>query len=176
MMSEQGAIQIYYSARVNRLVDALNSDIKSHYGKQPNPLKPLSIIVPNGHIQKYLNRRLTEINGIVANLEFPFLESGLYQALSDTQRQKTPSLLSVQDMELALWGFFCNADNQGDPVLSPLYDYLFSQQNPVLLSQKRWQLAEQLALLFIDYELSRPDMIAAWLAGRLFSAIVKIND
>lgn len=168
MMSEQGAIQIYYSARVNRLVDALNSDIKSHYGKQPNPLKPLSIIVPNGHIQKYLNRRLTEINGIAANLEFPFLESGLYQALSDTQRQKTPSLLSVQDMELALWGFFCNADNQGDPVLSPLYDYLFSQQNPVLLSQKRWQLAKQLALLFIDYELSRPDMIAAWLAGRLF--------
>jgi len=168
MMSEQGSIQIYYSAQVDRLVDALNNDINSHYEKYPNPLKPLHIIVPNGHIQKYLNRRLTEINGITANIEFPFLENGLYQALNDTNRHKPPSLLTLQDIELAIWGFFCDADNQDDSVLSPLYDYLLSQQNPVLLSQKRWQLAEQLALLFIDYELSRPDMIAAWLAGRLF--------
>jgi exodeoxyribonuclease V gamma subunit len=167
-MSECGDIKIYYSASVDRLADALNDDIMSYLQTRQNPLKPLNIIVPNGHIQKYLNRRLTKINGVVANMEFPFLESGLYQALNDTHHNKLPSLLTVQDIELALLGFFCDVDNQDNPDLSPLYDYLLSQQNQVLISQKRWQLTEQLALLFIDYELSRPDMVAAWLAGRLY--------
>ena len=168
-MSDYGCINIYYSARIERLVEVLNHDIQLYYQQQHNPLKPLNIVVPNGHIQKYLNRRLTDINGIAANLEFPFLESGLYAALNAAQpsAQSAP-LFKVEDVELAIWGFLNDEDNQGDPVLSPLFEYILSQQNPTLVSQKRWQLAQQLALLFIDYELSRPEMINAWLSDRLF--------
>lgn len=167
-MSKTGHIKIYYSARVECLAEALNQDIKSHYHHLNNPLKPLNIIVPNGHIEKYLNRRLTEINGIAANMEFPFLESGLYQVLNEAHGNQLPSLLTVQASELAIWGYFCDDSNQDNETLSPLFDYLFNQNNPTLVSQKRWQLAQQLALLFIDYELSRPEMINAWLTGRLF--------
>ena len=157
-MPNSGHINIYYSARVERLVEALNQDLQCYYQKQYNPLKPINIVVPNGHIQKYLNRRLTDINGIAANLEFPFLESGLYAALNAAQpsAQSAP-LFKVEDVELAIWGFLNDEDNQGDPVLSPLFEYILSQQNPTLVSQKRWQLAQQMALLFIDYELSRPE-------------------
>lgn len=170
-MTKQGHIQIYYSARVEKLVDAFNQDIKVHYQQYQDPLKPLKVIVPNGHIQKYLNLRLTELNGISANMEFPFLETGLFEALlSLSPGNEKQHLLSIGDIELAILGFLCDQNNQDNALLSPLYNYLQSHQNTSLTAQKRWQLAQQLALLFIDYELSRPEMINAWLSGHLFFA------
>ncbi len=168
-MIESNGIQIYYSARIERLVAVLNKDIGSFYDHLPNPLQPINIVVPNGHIQKYLNRRLTEINGIIANLNFPFLESGFYDALNQVQSIQNPALLNkAQDIELAIWGILSETKHSKNPKLSPLFDYLLSQPNSALISQKRWQLSQQLALLFIDYELTRPEIIDAWLADRLF--------
>lgn len=168
-MTDSHYIHLYYSARVEKLVEALNQNIKSHYQQHQDPLKPLKVIVPNGHIQKFLNLRLTEINGISANMDFPFLETGLYEALLSLKpADDKPKLLSISHIELANLAFLCDKNNQNNPFLSPLYDYLQSHQNPALAAQKRWQLAQQLALLFIDYELSRPEMINAWVSGRLF--------
>ncbi|KAA3641014.1 MAG: hypothetical protein DWP95_07550 [Proteobacteria bacterium] len=170
-MNKAGHIHIYYSARVNVLVEALNQNIKNHYHDHQDPLKPLSVIVPNGHIQKYLNLRLTEINGISANIQYPFLETGLYDAaLSLYPANQKPQQLTVDQIELAIWGFLGDTNHQKTPSLSPLFDYLKPHENTALRAQKRWQLAQQLALLFIDYELSRPEMIDAWLAHQLFYA------
>ncbi len=168
-MTDSHYIHLYYSARVEQLVDALNRDIKSYYKLQQDPLKPLKVIVPNGHIQKYLNLRLTEINGISANMDFPFLETGLFEAfLTLKSIDDKTKLLSISQIELAVLAFLCDKNNQNNTLLSPLYDYLKTHQNPALAAQKRWQLAQQLALLFIDYELSRPEMINAWVSGQLF--------
>lgn len=168
-MTDSCGIHIFYSARVERLALALNNDITRYRKKHQDPLKPLNVIVPNGHIQTYLNRFLTNINGIVANMAFPFLETGLFQALSAMQtHHQPPPLLSVRDIELAIWGFLRDQNNRKKALLSPLYDYLYARQNPALIAQKTWQLTQQLALLFIDYELTRPELITNWLTGELF--------
>lgn len=168
-MSETGSLHVYYSARIEQLVQALNRDISSYRQKKPNPLKPLDVIVPNGHIQKFLMQRLTTLNGIVANLNCPFLETGLFKALAATQSDSDQSsLLALEDIEIMVWGFLSQPDIKQNPALQPLTEYLSSHQNAALAAQKRWQLARQLSLLFIDYELTRPEMIQAWLNDQLF--------
>ncbi|MCX7543911.1 exodeoxyribonuclease V subunit gamma [Marinicella gelatinilytica] len=167
-MIKANSIQIYYSAHIENLVNALNKNILNYYQSHQDPLKPLNVIVPNGHIQKYLTKRLTEINGISANMAFPFLESGLFEALVSLLPANETQLLTIADMELAILAFLCDETNQKNTDLSPLFNYLETNQNPQLLAQKRWQLSQQLALLFIDYELSRPEMIQAWLSHKSY--------
>lgn len=158
------SIQLYFSHAVEQLVGHLGEQLLSSQGR--DFLTPNTVIVPNGNMQRYLQLSLAELNGVCANVEFPFLESGLYAAIEAVSSEALPKLLNGRQMGLEIWRILhhLEADRAAQPIA--LQNYFPADDGVALRSKKRWQLSHKLASLFLDYEAQRGDMVAAWQQGK----------
>ncbi len=163
-------IHIYFSHEVEQLANQLIDHVLMETRQRSNPLRPSCVIVPNANMQRYLQLVMAESTGITANMEFPFLEKGLSQYLNLFEQDSNPTVWTQADIAINLNMLLADDQVLDTPVMTPIKRYLSSQNSAQLLSKKRWQLAHRLALLFISYELQRPEMVVHWLQGRnLFS-------
>ncbi|MCX7553489.1 exodeoxyribonuclease V subunit gamma [Marinicella sp. S1101] len=160
------SINLYFSHEVEQLASQLVDNVLREIRHTADPLVPSYVIVPNANMQRYLQLFMAEKQGISANLEFPFLEKGLSQYLNLFEARAEVPMWSQTELTIKIYAFLSTPELMADVAIKPINKYLIDQVNPALLSRKKWQLAQRLAVLFVSYELQRPEMVMQWLSDR----------
>ena len=156
-------IRPHYSNRLENLVAPLASAVAEHQRRQP--LDPLSIVVPSRVVEQFVKYRLAESIGVAANLKFPFLRSYLAEIV--TTADPKLKILDADDLQLVLFECLRNSAHRSDPALKPAVDYIQAgSKTDTDIELRTLTLAGQLARLFREYSISRPQMIKKWRAAR----------
>ncbi len=121
--------------------------------------KELFLIQSQG-MERWLSQQLANRLQVWANYQFLF-PSKFYSFIA----QQIDNRIDDADFDrsLILWRLEALLRNLEQPVFLPLKQYL-SGVNQEL---KRYQLAEQLAQTFDQYQIMRPDLLATWQSGQL---------
>src|SRR5882672_4448215 len=156
-------IRLHYSNRLENLVAPLASAVAEHQRHQP--LEPLSIVVPSRVVEQFVKYRLAESIGVAANLKFPFLRNYLAEIL--TTAEPKLKILDADDLQLVLFECLRNSEHRSDAALKPAVDYIQAgSKTDTDIELRTLTLAGQLARLFREYSISRPQMIKKWRAAR----------
>ncbi|MCG7931003.1 MAG: exodeoxyribonuclease V subunit gamma [Candidatus Thiodiazotropha lotti] len=124
-----------------------------------SPLQSEQIVVQHPGMGRWLSQRIASQLGISANLEFPLPANFLWQ-LFEQLLPDVPHQDSYQPKHLAWRIHQLLASLSGQPDYAAIGDYLSDGGD-----LRRFQLSQQLARLFDQYLLYRPDWIHAWQAG-----------
>ncbi len=158
-------INLYFSHSVERLVDALSMQLQHQQSTQPVFEAP-KVLVPNANMQRFLQLSLASKNGVCAHIDFPFLETGLFQIVNDLGQFKQQQL-NGQLLSWLILGLLKSEDVFDNVYYQPIRNYLNDQESNQLRATKLWQLSRKLAVLLLDYESQRPEMVDAWSQGKL---------
>lgn len=130
-------------------------------------LEPEVVVVPSRGLERWLKLRLAQVNGVSANLEFPFPQAFLEQKVfSGLRRQIDPRLNGdLFAEERLVWKLFFalgeNGVGAGRGGLGAVDSYLERTGDEL----SRYQLALELGDLFDRYLLFRPELVRAWERG-----------
>lgn len=146
-----------------RLADALADELaRAPEGGEKNPLRLDWVVVPNPMTQHWLMESLARRAGVAAGVKFVsprgFVEC-LCRAFAPGERAP-----SAYDADALAWALY---ERLGEGGLPPEPAHFLGEGGD--LSQ-RYRLACEVAGRFESYLAYRPDMIAAWSAGRLLDA------
>jgi len=150
-------LELSYSNRTEALLLLLAERIRAERAAGKGPWEPIHIVAPNPYFKEYLRQGLARELGVAANLHFTYLD-GLWQELLVDDRRRLLAFDLLRAGLLAVlgdWAFL------GKETLRPVRDYLGDPTAHL----KRVQLASELAKVFEEYQMSRPDWIDAWRAG-----------
>jgi len=150
-------IHIYNSHSLDKLAQRFSDILQSEHSE---PLQPTWIVVQNNEIKEWLSLQLASKQGIAGNFRFIFPSEfmwALYRLKEKDVPQSLPSDLAA--MQWALFELFKKAPELLD--LIPVYDTEADS------SQKRFQLSGQVADIFDQYQVYRPEMTQAWLDRNL---------
>ena len=147
----------YHSNRLEQLADALAEILRTPL---PSPLAPEVVAVQSIGTASWLALRLARQFGVAANLQFPFPAALLWQ-LFRTVLPGVPerSPFAAEVLTWRAFGYLTEVATQ--PGFEPLADYLGDGDD-----LRQYALAEQIALLFDEYLVYRPDWILAWEEGK----------
>ena len=149
------ALHLYCSDQLGNLVLALASQLKNN---TQNPLQKNTIVVQSPGMARWLWLTLAKENQVAANLEFPMVASFLWELMAaNVEGVKTQTRFGKQPLSWSLW-------EQLEvwielPEFEVLKAYVEAGDQPAL---RRFRLSQQLADLFDQYLLYRPDWIDAW--------------
>jgi len=149
-------IRLCYSNRTEVLLERLAENISAQRARD-GVWTAVQVVVPNAQVEAYLRQALARRLGIAANLRFRFLD-GLY-------RFSLPSPLRLLDrgvLQGALLACFQDPDVLNQDHLSSVRAYLQGDTSGL----RAVQLSGELARLFEEYALSRPQWIKAWNQSR----------
>jgi exodeoxyribonuclease V gamma subunit len=121
--------------------------------------KELFLIQSQG-MERWISQQLAQQFGVWANYEFLFPAKFFSSVAQKLDKRLTDELFDRHKMTWRIENVL--RDLQGDDFL-PLQHYL-EGENPDL---KRYQLAQELAQLFDQYQMMRPDLLAAWQENKL---------
>ena len=141
-----------------RLAEAIQRPLRSI-------LQPELIVVQSQGMARWLKLELAGRQGICANCAFPFPKVFCSQVLAANSASAGggPTL----DREVMLWEIMrVLPEMLNEPEFSPLKSYLSDGAD----IRKRFQLSSQIANLFDQYLVFRPDLILAWDQGQLSAA------
>ncbi len=159
-------IELYFSNQLDQLADRFSDVVTDEVRGKDNILEPPVVIVPNANLAKWLQLWLAEKNSILMNVEFQYLEAGLWGMLAalDSDENK-PDRMDNDPLKILLLHILQNLD-RSDADFLPITHYLFGQDNAERLDDaaRLWQLSEKIAHLFKEYEFHRTDMIRKWTA------------
>jgi exodeoxyribonuclease V gamma subunit len=131
---------------------------------------PVTVVVPNRYLGKWLRLWLARHLGIAINLRFQYLETAMWELLRalDARPQPWPvKMLEHDDYRLMILSVLL--DDPEDKDLLPLQNYLRhgAEQAGRDFYRRCWQLADRLAGLLRDYEYHRQDaLISKWLVDK----------
>ncbi|MDN5863902.1 MAG: exodeoxyribonuclease V subunit gamma [Gammaproteobacteria bacterium] len=148
-------LHIHFGNRIEKLADALASELEA--APPAAALEPETIVVGHAGMDEWLKRALAERLGVAANLDFPLPASFVWRML----RAHNPELpkSSPLDRGPLVWRLFAAL---GEPAQSKeVANYL---QNGDELS--RFELAGELAKVFEQYQMYRPEWVLDWEAGK----------
>jgi exodeoxyribonuclease V gamma subunit len=130
-----------------------NSPLSSPFAKEV-------FLIQSQGMERWLSQQLASQFGVWGNYEFLF-PGKFFSSLS----QKIDSSLSDAAFErnLMLWRIEALLRKLDGDRFLPLMQYLSGEN----IDLKRYQLAQQLAQIFDQYQMMRPDMLAAWQKGQL---------
>jgi exodeoxyribonuclease V gamma subunit len=151
-------------ALAQRLAEAIQRPLRS-------VLQPELVVVQSQGMARWLKLELASRHGVCANYAFPFPKVFCAQML--TANSASPGEEPALDREVMLWGIMrLLPELVTRPEFSPLKGYLADPADV----RKRFQLSWQIANLFDQYLVFRPDLILAWDQGRLGPAGVAENQ
>ncbi|MDP2877198.1 MAG: exodeoxyribonuclease V subunit gamma, partial [Holophaga sp.] len=151
-------LELTYSNRTEALLDRLAERLQAERAGENGPWEPIHIVVPNPYLKEYLRLGLARRLGIAANLHFSYL-AGLWKELLV---DGSCGILDADLLRVGLLRVLGDRDLLAQKDLKPVRDYL----GPKGMGLKRIQLATELAKVFEEYQLSRPDWIEAWRVGK----------
>ena len=133
-----------------KLAEAIQKPLRS-------VLQPELVVVQSQGMARWLKLELASQLGVCANLFFPFPKVFCAQVLA--ANSATPGGEPALDRELMLWEIMrLLPELLASPEFSPLRGYLSDPADV----RKRFQLSWQIANLFDQYLVFRPDLILAW--------------
>jgi exonuclease V gamma subunit len=130
-----------------------NSPLASPFAKEV-------FLIQSQGMERWLSQQLASQFGVWGNYEYLF-PGKFFSSLA----QKIDSRLSDAAFErnLMLWRIEALLRKLDGTTFLPLTQYLSGEN----IDLKRYQLAQQLAQIFDQYQMMRPDMLAAWQKGQL---------
>ncbi len=152
----------YHSNKIESLAQRLASVI--HF-EPLSPLKADQVVVESAAMQHWLTTSISQISGIAADIQFPFPAALVWKIY----RQQMPTLAkqSCFDRSPLIWRLLSLLD---DPLFfdeypqfqqSALQRYLQAMHS----QQERMSFVEQLANLYDQYQIYRPDWLLNWQEG-----------
>ncbi|QQS06702.1 MAG: exodeoxyribonuclease V subunit gamma [Fibrobacterota bacterium] len=148
------ALHLHFANRLEPLVAELSELLD---GLWTDLAQPPPVVVPSPAVAKWLKLRLCEARGILVNLPTPTLESVLWSALDPEPGQR---ILRVEALSQAIAPLFDTNLLANDSYRS-VRRYLETASG--IDPRRRWQLAQAVAKLFLEYEYNRPSV---WREGR----------
>ncbi len=151
-------LHIYHSNRLEPLLDHLATTLDTPLN---NPLTPEIIVIQNQGMARWLAIELAKKRSLSANFEFPFPASFIWK-IFQSQLKETPDTSSF-DKEVLAWkiqGLLPSLIQK--PGFEPLSHYLSRKNAPL----KSFQLARNIADIFDQYMVYRPDWIMDWESGK----------
>ena len=161
-------VDLYFSNQLLPLAHKLHDNL-SPEGIDANILEPPVVIVPNMNLSKWIKLTLARKAAIFMNVEFQYLEAGLWQMIRSIDPQPDPGLHMLDKDSLKILLFFIlMAQDRPVPDLVPVNAYLRLTDGDARsdIEIRCWQLSEEFARLFQEYEYHRSDMIQRWLTDR----------
>ncbi len=158
---------IHSGNQLEGLADVLAGFLR--YPLSSGVLEPEVVVVPSRGLERWLKLRLARVNGISANLEFPFpqafLEKKVFAGLRGQIDAQSNDDLFTEG--LLVWKLFmvlgkvADGSASGRADLGAVAGYLERVGDEL----SRYQLALELGDLFDRYLLFRPELIRAWERG-----------
>lgn len=154
-------LRVCYSNRFERLVDSLIADLGD---RAADPFEPTHIVVPSRNVAAYVKLAVARARGIVANLEFPFLERFLSDRIPASQAHVRP--VDKHMLHALLCGVLADPGVVSADHMEPVRAYLAAGgSEPDAIDLRRFQLADQLSGLYVNYAVSRPELVRRWRDG-----------
>lgn len=150
-------------------IESLARDAARNISRYNDFFHPAIIIVPNPYLKKWLQLKIAETNGIAINLNFRYLEDGLWDILNSINPQpEKPSPLGQIDLQLLIYHTL-NLIDRNEVRIHSISMYLFNQDGTKKndYEKKLFHLSGRLAQYFLEYEYSREEMILRWRDGNL---------
>lgn len=155
------------SNRLESLADAVIRTVREQRASGAvDVLTPTCLIAPNLQVETFFRFYMARRTGIAANVQCHFLRDFLARLLPPTP---TPMrLLTREAMQGMLLGVLSGPhDVLDDPVMQPVRAYLDAAGHRTDDRERRcFQLTAQIARVFDDYHLSRPEMLQDWARGQ----------
>jgi len=158
-------IELHLSNQLDALAEKLSDAVAAEVRAKDNILDPPRIIVPNANLARWLQLSLAEKNSVFMNIEFQYLEEGLWNLLAALDTGEiVPEMIDQDQLTILLLHTLQNLDPT-DPDLQPIRRYLYgdSASRGRIDAARLWQLSAKFAHLFKEYEYHRTDMIRQWL-------------
>ncbi len=176
-------VDLFFSNHLEHLAEKLARNMDADRQETDDPFLPLKIIIPNTNLAKWLTLMLAQRDTIAMNLDFQFLEIGLWQMIAalDLKTQSGPKKRPNEDQpnkeqptewldniksRLLILFELIHLETANVEMASVVgYLYKPDGQKKSDYTVRLWQLAERLAYLFQEYEYHRTDMIRRWQDG-----------
>ncbi len=159
------AIELYFSNQLNQLADKFSDIVADENRSKANIFNAPVVIVPNANLAKWLQLFLAKKNSIFMNVDFQYLEAGLWGMIAELDSSENkPEMLDNDLLKILLLYALQNLKSNASDFL-PVTQYLMGAEghkNPDYAA-RLWQLSEKLAHLFQEYEFHRIGMIQKWL-------------
>ncbi len=153
----KSAMHMYRANRVEALLDSLADVLQEPLS---SPIAPECIVVQSKGMATWLAMQLSGRFGVWANPDFPHPRQFVQRVLRATLGEEGDRVQRYSRERLAFVICALLEDCRNDPDFSPLTSYLVD--GPL---GKKLQLARQIAHLFDQYAVYRPEMILAWEEG-----------
>jgi len=158
------AIQLFFSNQLEALADKYASMVDLENQLKENILEGPLTLVPNPNLMKWLQLTLAAKRSVFMNVDFQYLESGLWDLLARIDpRQDRSAMLTASHERMLLLSELIGL-KQDDAESAGLARYLLGpdgSKDPGY-AVRLWQLTERLTRLFESYRFHRADMIANW--------------
>ncbi len=148
---------LYNSNQTERLAEHLACVISSTEGL--NPFDQAVFLVQNREIKRLLNQYLADTFGVWGNASYLLPLNFITHVC---EALNLPHESEPFDRSVMVWRLERLLRELSDPLMVPLRSYLSRDHSDI----KRYQLARQVADLFDQYQIMRPEMIRAWDRGR----------
>jgi len=153
----KSAMHVYRANRVESLFDSLTDVLRTPLS---SPLAPECIVVQSKGMATWLAMQLSGRFGVWANPDFPHPRQFIQRVLRATLGDEGDRVQRYSRERLAFVICALLDDCRNDHDFSPLTSYL--GDGPL---SKKLQLARQIANLFDQYAVYRPEMILSWEEG-----------
>ncbi|HDP24642.1 MAG TPA: exodeoxyribonuclease V subunit gamma [Deltaproteobacteria bacterium] len=150
-------MKVFLSNRLETLASELARVLRT---PRASPLEPEIVVVQSTGMQRWISMKLASLNGICANMKFPFPNA----LLSELFERVMPGVNQDEsfDVEHMTWKLMALIpEHLGDPGFSGLRAYLEDDGD----ARKRYQFSRILADTFDQYLIFRPEMIRVWDRG-----------
>ncbi len=150
-------LHVHYSDSLEALLERLGERVAAH----PFSLtEPATILVPNANVAKWLKMQLAQRNGVAMNVNFPYLERGLWEQTCRLTgiAPGTIQPTSAEQSRFAVAARLVVALEHNQH--NPLTDFClnghthFSRHDPDQI-RRVWQLSTDLSRLYREYEYHR---------------------
>src|SRR5579885_1826408 len=157
-------IHLHYSNRLEELIAPLAAALSAQ--QRADPLARPVVVVPNRIIEEFLKLRLAQINGVAANLEFPFLRRYLARVVAAAD--PSAAMIEADDLELVIFECLRAGVERGDANLRAVAEYASAGSGTGADRELRlFEVSARIAHLFREYAISRAEMLARWHTGTM---------
>jgi len=167
-------LKLHYSNRLEGLIEPLAGAIANR--QRRDPLRKISIVVPNRAVEQFVKYQIAERLGVAANLAFPFLRAHL----TKVAQAANPRLrvLGASALQLVVFNTLMNGKNHANLQLAPAWKYLDAGggRGTPEAELRGFELSGRVAKLFEEYSISRRAMLARWSGDGLTAAGTAIAE
>lgn len=171
---KKGMLKLHYSNRLEGLIEPLARSIAEQ--QRRDPLRKISIVVPNRAVEQFVKYQIAERLGVAANLAFPFLRAHLTNIVQNADPRLR--VLDASALQLVIFNSLLSRKNRADSQLAPAWRYLDAGggHGTPEAELRAFELSGRTAKLFEEYSISRRAMLAQWSSAGVAAAGAAIAE